>query len=66
MMSNGDNSMRAGQGWESAHICPKCGFVIALSTLDLGAVTTGIVECPRCEWAGRIEIKVVEAERLGG
>jgi hypothetical protein len=40
------------------------GFAVGLATLDLVAVTTGIVTCPRCDWVGRIEIKVVDSDRL--
>jgi predicted nucleic acid-binding Zn-ribbon protein len=49
--------------WQSAHICPSCSYVIDLSELDLIAITTGIVTCPRCGWSGRIEIQIVDADR---
>jgi len=47
-------------GLESVHICPKCGYVINLAEIDLKAITTGIVECPRCEWTGPIEIQIAD------
>ena len=45
---------------ESAHVCPKCGFVLNLAEIDLKAATIGIVICPRCELSGPIEIQIVE------
>jgi predicted RNA-binding Zn-ribbon protein involved in translation (DUF1610 family) len=48
--------------WESVHVCPKCGFVFNLSQIDMRTVTTGIVECPRCQWNGPVEIQIVEME----
>jgi transcription elongation factor Elf1 len=49
-----------GQHWESVHVCPHCGHVINLAELDLKAITTGIVSCPRCDWSGQIEIQVID------
>jgi predicted RNA-binding Zn-ribbon protein involved in translation (DUF1610 family) len=51
---------REGQSWESAHVCPNCGHVINLAELDLRAITTGIGNCPSCEWSGQIEIQIVD------
>ena len=48
--------------WESVHVCPKCAFILNLSQIDLRTVTTGIGECPRCEWVGPIEIQIVEVD----
>jgi hypothetical protein len=42
--------------WESVHICPKCGYVLNLAEIDLKTVTTGIVECPRCDWSGLMNL----------
>jgi hypothetical protein len=33
---------------------------LKLGDIDLMAVTTGIVDCPHCGWAGQIEIQIVE------
>ena len=63
-MSTGDSGSMQGRTLESAHVCSKCAYVLALAMLDLSAVTTGVVECPKCEWAGRIEIKVVNVASL--
>lgn len=52
------------KAWESAHVCPNCEYVINLAVIDLRAITTGILSCPRCEWAGKIEIQIVNGERL--
>lgn len=48
--------------WESVHVCPKCSFAINLSRIDLKTVTTGIVECPRCEWVGPIDIQITDVD----
>ena len=40
--------------WTSAHVCPACGVAIDLAFLDMGAVITGILTCPNCDWSGRI------------
>jgi DNA-directed RNA polymerase subunit RPC12/RpoP len=50
------------KGWESVHICSKCGYVINLAEIDLQTITTGIVECPRCEWIGPVEIQIAETD----
>ena len=46
--------------WESAHVCPKCGYKLNLAEIDLKAITTGIVSCPECHRAGPIEIQIVD------
>jgi Sigma-70 region 2 len=63
-MSPSDIDDSLNESWESAHVCPSCEYVIPLADLDMGAVTTGIVSCPRCDWSGRIEIRVVNANRI--
>lgn len=50
--------------WQSATICPKCGHVLDLEELDLLAITTGMATCPRCGWAGYIDIQIVEKKEL--
>jgi hypothetical protein len=52
--------------WESVHVCPNCAFLINLSQIDLRTITTGIVECPRWEWVGPIEIQVAEVDEEAG
>jgi predicted RNA-binding Zn-ribbon protein involved in translation (DUF1610 family) len=52
--------------WESVHICPKCGLSVNLSQIDLRTITTGIVECSRCEWVGPVEIQIAEADGTAG
>lgn len=59
MGTNGAGSPRK-KHWESAHLCPGCGFVINLAEIDLRAITTGILLCSRCEWSGQIEIQIVD------
>jgi hypothetical protein len=60
---NSDSGEGDGQRrWESVHVCPKCAFAINLAQIDLRTVTTGIVECPRCEWVGPIEIQIAEVD----
>lgn len=49
--------------WESAHLCPRCGHVLNLADIDLKTVTTGIVDCPNCDWSGPIEIKIVDEKK---
>jgi ribosomal protein L37AE/L43A len=46
--------------WESVHICPRCGHILSLEDIDLKTITTGIVECPKCQWEGPIEIQVTD------
>jgi hypothetical protein len=36
--------------------------VLNLAKIDLKTITTGIVECPRCEWIGPVEIQIAEAD----
>lgn len=46
--------------WESVHICPHCAHALNLEEIDLRAITTGIVECPKCFWQGPIQIGVID------
>jgi hypothetical protein len=48
--------------WESVHKCPKCGYELNLAKLDLDETTTGIATCPRCEWAGQINLQIVPGQ----
>jgi len=50
--------------WVSVHQCPSCNYSVDLGALDLLAVTSGVVSCPKCEWAGRINISVVDSNSL--
>jgi uncharacterized paraquat-inducible protein A len=63
-MASDENNVEQSISWESVHVCPNCDLAIDLARLDLGSVTTGVVSCPRCDWAGRIEISVVNSDRL--
>jgi hypothetical protein len=38
--------------------------VIPLKGPNLRAATTGIVNCPHCDWSGSLEIKIVERVKL--
>jgi uncharacterized protein YbaR (Trm112 family) len=49
--------------WESVHVCPKCRHVLNLAETDLKTITTGIVSCPNCDWAGPIEIQLLDQHR---
>jgi hypothetical protein len=62
-MDSDHNVTQRGRSWESVHVCPNCDLAIDLAELDMTAVTTGILTCPRCDWSGRIEITVVDAAR---
>jgi predicted RNA-binding Zn-ribbon protein involved in translation (DUF1610 family) len=46
--------------WESVHVCPRCGHVINLERLDLRTIATGVISCPKCDWSGPVNIKVVQ------
>lgn len=46
--------------WESVHKCPKCGYAMNLDKMDLRAIATGIITCPKCEWSGPVAIDVME------
>lgn len=59
-MEAGRTNSRLAESWESVHVCPICGHVINLAEFDMRAITTGIANCPSCEWSGQIEIQVVE------
>lgn len=57
---------RGATHWESVHVCPKCSHILNLAEIDLKTITTGIVECPRCDWIGPVEIQVAEADESAG
>jgi ssDNA-binding Zn-finger/Zn-ribbon topoisomerase 1 len=46
--------------WESAHVCPQCGFPIDLKDIGLTEATTGLITCPKCDWSGQIAIEIIE------
>lgn len=52
--------------WESAHVCPKCGFSVGLKNLGLRVGATGVVTCPKCDWSGPVEIGVVMDRATSG
>jgi ribosomal protein L37AE/L43A len=49
--------------WESVHTCPKCGFVINLEEIDLRAIATGIISCPKCDWSGLVVIEIAAGDK---
>ena len=42
---------------EHTHQCRKCGFVVRGADIDLKAISTGIITCPRCELPARSTFK---------
>jgi hypothetical protein len=46
--------------WESGQVCPKCERFINLADIDLLTVTSGVLDCPNCDWSGPIEIQVID------
>jgi uncharacterized paraquat-inducible protein A len=65
MSENGGRIAEQGS-WESVHVCTQCSLVVRLSDLDLKAITTGLIECPRCHWTGPIEIEILQVRGTGG
>lgn len=61
-LSSENANPNANKHWESVHICQDCGLVINLAEMDFKAVTTGMIECPRCKHSGLIEIQIVERD----
>jgi predicted RNA-binding Zn-ribbon protein involved in translation (DUF1610 family) len=55
----GKDSRNGAKRAESAHVCPKCGARILLEEMGLRETTTGILTCPKCDWSGKIDIKIV-------
>jgi DNA-directed RNA polymerase subunit RPC12/RpoP len=51
--------------WESVHKCSKCGQIVNLAEIDLRAIATGIIACPKCDWSGQVEIKIIEQNPTG-
>jgi len=45
----------------SAHVCPRCGTSILIENIGLLEATTGIINCPNCDWSGKIEIRIVQS-----
>jgi hypothetical protein len=37
--------------------------MIDLANIDLKAITTGMLTCPKCDWSGPIGIEIVDADR---
>ena len=44
---------------EHTHQCKKCGHIVRGSQIDLKAISTGIITCPRCESSGPINIQIL-------
>jgi len=61
-MDSASNNPNHPAHWESVHICPRCGHILNLEEIDLKAITTGIVECPNCDWQGPVEIQVTDLD----
>ena len=64
-MRDTEPSKVGGIRWESSHVCARCGSATHLSEIALRAITTGIVTCPKCDWSGPIEIRIVDADESG-
>ncbi len=47
--------------WESVHICPKCGFALNLSEIDMRTITTGNQFSNRDENSPRSDDEIVLA-----
>lgn len=56
--------MAAKTGWEHAHQCPKCGFIVKATEIDLKSMATGVITCPKCETSGPINIQIVSKKDL--
>lgn len=52
-----------GKRWESVHRCPQCSHVVNLEEIDLRAIATGIIACPKCDWSGPVSIEIVEEQK---
>ena len=63
-MRDGMPSAAKRKKWDSVHMCPQCNLAMKLDGIDLKAVTTGVVVCPRCSWSGPIEIEIVRSDVL--
>jgi predicted RNA-binding Zn-ribbon protein involved in translation (DUF1610 family) len=50
---------------ESAHVCPQCGTPILIEDIGLRETTSGIVTCPKCDWSGKIDIRIVRDHTAG-
>jgi len=61
-MTNQPANRNGQKQWESVHQCPKCGHTLNLGEMDLRAISTGMIVCPRCEWSGPVRIEIVEPE----
>lgn len=53
------------QQLESAHVCPGCATPILIENIGLRETTTGIVTCPKCDWSGKIDIRVLRIDPGG-
>jgi predicted RNA-binding Zn-ribbon protein involved in translation (DUF1610 family) len=62
-MSLGPPENSGVEQWESVHRCPKCGHVVNMADIDLRAISTGIIACPKCDWSGPVTIEIVEGEK---
>jgi hypothetical protein len=62
-MSPQSKDPRGRKQWESVHLCPRCAHVINLEEIDLRTITTGIINCPKCDWSGPVSIEIVEEEK---
>jgi predicted RNA-binding Zn-ribbon protein involved in translation (DUF1610 family) len=60
-MSLEPSESRGAKHWESVHRCPKCGHVVNLAEIDLRAISTGIIACPKCEFSGPVYIEIVDS-----
>jgi hypothetical protein len=49
---------------EHTHQCKKCGHIVRGSEIDLKAISTGIITCPRCESSGPINIQILNLQDI--
>ena len=48
--------------WEHVHLCLKCGHTLDPDQIELGAIILGVITCPKCEWSGPINLRIVERQ----
>jgi DNA-directed RNA polymerase subunit M/transcription elongation factor TFIIS len=49
---------------EHTHQCRKCGYVVPGNEIDLKAISTGIITCPRCGASGPINIQILSRQDI--
>ena len=57
-----DNQLATQEQLEHVHRCPQCGNLVKGEDIPYQSIASGVMTCPKCEFAGQINIQIVPTQ----